>query len=1069
MQIETLVIKYLTKLYSEIQNNKETGGAATPELSYRTQLHNFFVELSDFIKGDQVGIIHEPSSTGKGRPDFRFHDKTTFGVYGYIELKPFDDRDINIDDYIQQIDKYIQLGSNVILSDGLEFILFSEEEQKKVCLLKSKKKYLEEGAIKDNLGELEIFNQVFSLFLSHVQPRVVNQKTLINLLAKRANLIRYDAEMLINRPHKGTVNENASNNLKLIFGVFKEQLDENLDEETFSSLVGQILIFSLFVAYSELLEKNDIEINESNLRNYFLEHEMQTYRPLRALISILKDIGDEMGLIKAGWSDAALLLSYIQIGKEQLGNYHDLYEMFHHSYNPEEKMDFGAYATPIYLADYAVRLCQEVITSKLNSNMFNENVKIVDPSCGTGTFLEAVINLRNASNSKIYSQVLGVEILPVPYTLAQMRLNHIRARLDNDEKGPKVLLGNSLSNSIVLNDIILKLEDDDIESVKLLKEEYNELQYATSKPIVAIIGNPPSSDSGFNMGGNFTEIESALEGFRPPVSERGSRQNIQKTLQNDFVKFIMWACIKIDEIGGGVISFIVPNSALRDRSYVYMRSYLLSNYQEIYVLEFDEDLRKNDKQATRNIFKTMQGRTLITLVKKPSGVLEPQPASASVYYKSIKNEDKIKWLTERKENLILDYEEIQPYGWLKAFIPVTVENNKVKTYEKYISIEDIFVNHISGVKTGCTALVTHCEKNTLIRKLKEYSTEKVSDEELNEKYFKGQKVDPYKEGKFGRGWKRAFVAREIQKEYRENLILNYDFRPFLKSYIFYSKSVMKEASKDGGRARPELEKIFVDNNYTGNFALALAKNPSQISNELDQFVCVVDNLPDNDLSSRGNAYIFPTVFPERGAKELKVNIKDIILESIKGFYEDGTDIKKVANDLVLYIYSILSSNIYREYYYDIIYHGLLKGMVRVPLPKDKDIYFELRNLGEKLANAQFLKANINLSESSIEYEGDINIMLQKTVSYVENQTIVLQGNRKQEKFIFKNVPTEVFNYSIMGYDVLDTFIKYKKYPYLNRSLNENDCRDIITLIESLKKYIKYIEDIDSVIEDILVE
>ncbi len=1069
MEIVSIVNGYLTKLYSEIQNNKETGGAATPELSYRTHLHNFFVEISQFINENKVGIIHEPSSTGKGRPDFRFHDKTTFGVYGYIEVKPFEDKEINIDEYSQQIDKYIQLGSNVILTDGLEFLLFNEkqEEYQKVNLVKSKKRYLEDGITKENIGDLEAFFHLFSSFLSHIQPRVVNQKTLINLLAKRANLIRFDVETLITRPQKGTPNEKVSNNLELIFGIFKEQLDENLDEETFSSLVGQILIFSLLVAYSELIEEQS-EINDSSLREYFLKHDMQSYRPLRALISILKDVENEMGLIKAGWSDAALLLSYIQIEKEQLGNYHDLYEMFHYSYNPEEKMDFGAYATPIYLANYAVTLSQEVIKNKLGSNMFNENVKIVDPSCGTGTFLEAIINLSKASNEKIHSQISGVEILPVPYTLAQMRLNQFQAKLDDEERKPRVLLGNSLSNSIVTNDLLLKTVDDDIESVKLLKEEYNELQYATNKPIVAIVGNPPSSDKNFNVGENFTEIESALEEFRPPISERGARQNIQKSLQNDFVKFIVWACLKVDEVGGGVISFIVPNSALRDRSYVYMRNYLLNNYQEIYVLEFDEDLRKNQKQSSRNIFKTMQGRTLITLVKKPIGLLEPQPASASVFYKSIKNEnDKRKWLQERKENLLSDYQEIQPYGWLKAFIPVTVENDKVKTYERYISLEEVFANHISGVKTGCTALVTHPEKETLIRKLKDYTIEKISDEEIYEKYFKGQKVNPYKEGRFGKGWKRAFVAREIEKTFKDGLIFNYDFRPFLKGYVFYSKSVMKEASKDGGRARPELEKIFVDNDYSSDYALALAKNPSQIGNDLDQFVSIVNNLPDNDLSSRGNAYIFPIVFPEQRTSELKGNINDKIIKIVKELYDSETDEKKIANDLVLYIYAILSSNTYREHYYEIIYHGLLKGMVRVPLPVEKDLYFKLRDLGNELAKAQLSKVNINLSESTIECEGDINIPVQKIIYSIDEKTILFKGYHKQESFTLKNVPSEVYGYSIMGYDVLDTYLKYKKYPYINRGLSDVDIKEIIKMIESLVKYMKTIEGIDSVVEEIL--
>ncbi|WP_320939755.1 type ISP restriction/modification enzyme [Lysinibacillus capsici] len=236
---------------------------------------------------------------------------------------------------------------------------------------------------------------------------------------------------------------------------------------------------------------------------------------------------------------------------------------------------------------------------------------------------------------------------------------------------------------------------------------------------------------------------------------------------------------------------------------------------------------------------------------------------------------------------------------------------------------------------------------------------------------------------------------------------------------------------------------------------------------MDQFVSIVNNLPDNDLSSRGNAYIFPIVFPEQSTSELKGNINDKIIKIVKEFYESETDEKKIANDLILYIYATLSSNTYREYYYEIIYHGLLKGMVRVPLPVEKELYFKLRDLGKELAKAQLLEININLLESTIECEGNINIPVQKIIFSIDENTILFKGYHKQESFKLKNVPSEVYAYSIMGYDVLETYLKYKTYPYINRGLNDVDIKEVIKMIESLVKYMNIIEDIDSVVEGVL--
>lgn len=1061
------VKKYLNDLHREYLNAKNTG-AATPELSYRTHLHNFFITISEKLKSGRVGIIHEPSSTGKGRPDFRFHDKVNFGVYGYVEVKPFDNQVINQSEYAEQVEKYLQLGSNVILTDGLEFILYVNEDNEvktlSATLVNSKEEFLKNGYTDENIGNLDDFFIIFNKFLQHSYPTKMNKKTLIKLLARRATLIREDVEMLLLRNHKGTNNEKVADNLRSILNIFKEQLDETLDEETFADVVGQLLIFSLLVAYSELIEMNN-KVSDETLKDYFLNYKMQDYRPIRALINILKDINEEMGPIKSGWTDAALLLSYVKVDKEILGNYHDMYEEFHYQYNPDEKMDFGAYATPMELAKYVVRFCDFLVKEELSRDIFWENIKIVDPSCGTGTFLEALVNFALENKREINSEISGIEILPVPYTLAQMRLNRI-ANLDKVRK-PKIYLGNSLSNSVVSNKLIVKsIEHDENESIKLLNEEFNKLQEATMPPIVAIIGNPPSSDSGFNMGENFSEIENALEDFRPPVEERGARQNIQKQLQNDFVKFIKWACLKIDEVGGGIISFIVPSSALRDRSYVYMRNYLLNNFDSIYVLEFDNDLRM-DRSHSQNIFNTQQGRALITLLKKPTGALEPKAASATVRHKSITGmtkKEKFDWFAQI-ENPLNIYDEIQPYGWLKAFIPIKVEKEKVTTYEDYISIEDIFVNHVSGVKTGCTALVTHTEKEILERKLQEYQLEKISDQELFNKYFKGQT----RIGEFWKGWKRAYVARELSKEFRKEKIIRYDFRPFMKSYIFYSKEVMKQASADGGRARPELEKVFIENDYKDNIALAVAKAPSLISKDLDQFVCVIEDLPDNDLASRNNSYIFPIFFPAKEDVKLQKNIRPIILEHLKEFYDEETkeNYTHIVNDLISYIYAVLSSNTYRETFKEIIYHGLLKGMIRVPITKQKDLFHLLVKQGRKLANIQLMKEKIDINKSKIVVEGEVNIVVEKFKVRPDEKSIILLGANKGEKIIIKEVPEEVFSFRMKGYDILNMWLKYKTFPYLNRKFNDKDINDCKFFIENLRYYINEIPKLDPLVKELL--
>lgn len=116
--------KYIKQLHNEVEA-ATVSGQTTPELSFRPILDNFFRDIIQMFDPNIVPI-HEPKNQSRvGHPDWRFHNRKTMGVYGYIEHKPLDLLStIDYQDYQIQIDKYLQLNQKVILTDGLDFILF---------------------------------------------------------------------------------------------------------------------------------------------------------------------------------------------------------------------------------------------------------------------------------------------------------------------------------------------------------------------------------------------------------------------------------------------------------------------------------------------------------------------------------------------------------------------------------------------------------------------------------------------------------------------------------------------------------------------------------------------------------------------------------------------------------------------------------------------------------------------------------------------------------------------------------------------------------------------------------
>src|SRR5690349_7307611 len=131
MTFQQIVEQYFKELKKEISVGISTG-EATEELSYRMSLDNFFKNVAEAIDKN-IDRIHEPKNQGKlGRPDWRFHNSDSMGVYGYVEAKGLDSKkEIKVSEYESQVERYLVLENPVILTDGIDFVLFNQEGQRK--------------------------------------------------------------------------------------------------------------------------------------------------------------------------------------------------------------------------------------------------------------------------------------------------------------------------------------------------------------------------------------------------------------------------------------------------------------------------------------------------------------------------------------------------------------------------------------------------------------------------------------------------------------------------------------------------------------------------------------------------------------------------------------------------------------------------------------------------------------------------------------------------------------------------------------------------------------------------
>ena len=123
MAYATIIRNYLTNLQREY-NSAIRGGQHTDELSYRPVLDALFHDLVRELAPElSIDIVLEPRRQGRvGRPDWRFHDHVSLGIYGYVEAKGLSLLPFDTTPHRAQFDRYLTLGHKLVITDGIDFV-----------------------------------------------------------------------------------------------------------------------------------------------------------------------------------------------------------------------------------------------------------------------------------------------------------------------------------------------------------------------------------------------------------------------------------------------------------------------------------------------------------------------------------------------------------------------------------------------------------------------------------------------------------------------------------------------------------------------------------------------------------------------------------------------------------------------------------------------------------------------------------------------------------------------------------------------------------------------------------
>jgi len=1032
-------LRFLTKL-REVPANDQT------EHTSRAALETLLGAVAP--KGAR--IHHEPKRvTGVGAPDFKIGHRGT--ILGYVEVKKIG---ANLDEVIKsdQVSRYRQLSSNILVTDYLQWIWLDEKavRAREVLAFPSD---LEGRAVRLNPDRVKGVAGIFQGFFSQPPQGVGRSSDLALALAARSKLLRdFLAEELLHQAR-----EKREGRLHALFEVFRTQVFHELSTAEFADAFAQMLAYGLFLARLNAGPRDVVTLE--NVRRHipgsfrlirelvrFLEEmEEEEYRPARWIVEEVLSIVNAMDLpaIQEDLSFRARKSATrrLRAGSEEEHRLFErdpfiyFYEDYLKAYDPAMRKGRGVYYTPPPIVNFIVRSVDDLLKDTFgiaDGLADHKRVTVLDFACGTGTFLLEVFerifeNIGGHESGRadhivrehMLANVYGFEYLIAPYTIAHLKLSQYlrdKGHTVNDNSRLQVFLTNTLEPVAPQKNLLMPA----------LAEEVQAAQEVKDKPILVILGNPPYSGHSKNNG---AWIKKGIDGYKFTMEERpdpitGEMRETRvplgernpKWLNDDYVKFIRFAQLKMDAVEEGIVGIITNHSWLDNPTFRGMRQSLMRSFDQIYVLDLHGNAKKRERAPDggkdENVFDIEQGVAISLFVKRKDvarGVWRGDLWGSRI--------EKYKASNKAVTSKLLS-DNIHPK--IPHFIFRSIDEDLQSKFSLFFSLTDIFENRSLGSLTKRDALVTHFEKSELVKNIDLLRDGSNTDDFLAEKFGVRKKDND--------GWSLLEARNHARSEKLERSIIEIKWRPFDTRKIIFDDVLVARTN------RRVLSSLSEKNNLALVSVRQLASLPF-----LHAFV--TDDICDQHYIStrtKEGGVVFPLRITTSGEENLT--------PEFRAFIDARYDHVYTPEEILGYIYAVLHAPTYRERYADF----LRIDFPRIPFPDRKRDFEALSELGWRLVQVHLLREKPKGKLAAYHGKGSHEV---EQVAYAEADASV----RINAAQCFRPVPKAVWEFHIGGYPVLEKYLKSRK----GRNLSLDEIDHVAAIANALAFTLGQMEGIDA--------
>ncbi len=300
-----------------------------------------------------------------------------------------------------------------------------------------------------------------------------------------------------------------------------------------------------------------------------------------------------------------------------------VYEDFYKAYNPAAADRLGVVYTPNEVVDFIIRGADHLLQKHFGRGLADDNVQILDPATGTGTFITSLIDYlpTDRLEYKYRNEIHANEVAILPYYIANLNIEYAyKEKTGRYLEFPNLVFVDTLENldwqgstgGVAERQAGFNLGG-------LSTENWMRVQLQNEKPISVIIGNPPYNDSATLWG------DGGANRSYPDVDRRIRETYIkestaQKTHQYDMYKrFVRWASDRLDD--DGVIAFVSNSAFLDSRQDDGFRKVVEFEFNELWAIDLKGNARTSGERRRKeggNIFddKIRVGIAIYFLVRR---------------------------------------------------------------------------------------------------------------------------------------------------------------------------------------------------------------------------------------------------------------------------------------------------------------------------------------------------------------------------------------------------------------------------------------------------------------------